>query len=210
MRKSLIIYGAGGAGIEQAAFLKNSKEWKVKGFIDDATDQTEVMGIPVLGKREWLEQHGGNVAIAIHNDPWAKEKIVNDLKKFSKIKFPRVIAPNTYLCDYIEWGEGVVIGTPGSCLCPCLKIGDFVFVNSNTGIGHHTVIGDYAVLCSHIDVGGHTHIGHHTVIGSGVTIRPHTHIGNNSIVGGGSMVVKDVPDNVVVAGVPAKVIKERR
>lgn len=45
-------------------------------------------------------------------------------------------------------------------------------------------------------------------IGSSATILPGLTIGKNSIVGAGSVVTKDVPDNTVVAGVPAKKIKE--
>jgi acetyltransferase-like isoleucine patch superfamily enzyme len=44
-------------------------------------------------------------------------------------------------------------------------------------------------------------------IGAGATILPGVTVGENSVVAAGSVVSKDVPDNVVVAGVPAKVIK---
>lgn len=44
-------------------------------------------------------------------------------------------------------------------------------------------------------------------LGAGVTVLPGVTIGENAIVGAGSVVTKDVPDNAVVAGVPAKVIK---
>ncbi|MFT3752893.1 MAG: DapH/DapD/GlmU-related protein [Paludibacter sp.] len=45
-------------------------------------------------------------------------------------------------------------------------------------------------------------------IGAGATILPGVTIGENSVVAAGAIVSKDVPDNVVVVGVPAKVIKE--
>jgi maltose O-acetyltransferase len=45
-------------------------------------------------------------------------------------------------------------------------------------------------------------------IGASATINPGVTIGNNVVVGAGAVVTKDVPDNVVVAGVPAKVIRE--
>ncbi|UII26352.1 sugar O-acetyltransferase [Fulvivirga maritima] len=45
-------------------------------------------------------------------------------------------------------------------------------------------------------------------IGAGVTILPGVTVGENSVVAAGAVVSKDVPANVVVAGVPAKVIKE--
>ena len=45
-------------------------------------------------------------------------------------------------------------------------------------------------------------------IGSSATILCGVTIGKNSIVGAGSVVTKDVPDNVIIAGVPAKIIKK--
>ena len=45
-------------------------------------------------------------------------------------------------------------------------------------------------------------------IGDGAIVNKGVTIGKNSIVGSGSVVVKDVPDNVVVAGNPAKIVKE--
>lgn len=51
-------------------------------------------------------------------------------------------------------------------------------------------------------------IGENVWIGSNATILPGVMIGNNSVVAAGAVVTKDVPENTVVAGVPAKVIKE--
>lgn len=50
-------------------------------------------------------------------------------------------------------------------------------------------------------------IGDNVNLGANVTIIGNVHIGNNVTVGAGSVVVKDVPDNCVVAGNPAKVIR---
>lgn len=50
-------------------------------------------------------------------------------------------------------------------------------------------------------------IGDNCYISAGVTIIGPVKIGNNVIIGAGSVVVKDIPDNVVVAGVPAKIVK---
>lgn len=56
-------------------------------------------------------------------------------------------------------------------------------------------------LIGRIRVGDNVHIGMNSIIMPGVTI------GNNVVVGCGAVVTKDIPDNVIVAGVPAKVIK---
>ena len=46
-------------------------------------------------------------------------------------------------------------------------------------------------------------------IGANATVLPHVTIGKNSIVGAGAVVTKDVPDNVIVAGVPARILRSR-
>lgn len=51
-------------------------------------------------------------------------------------------------------------------------------------------------------------IGNNVWIGGGVNITQGVTIGNNSIIGAGSLVNKDIPDNVIAAGVPCKVIRE--
>jgi len=45
-------------------------------------------------------------------------------------------------------------------------------------------------------------------IGSGVTILPGVKIGKNSVIAAGSMVTKDIPDNVVAAGIPCRVMRK--
>ena len=51
-------------------------------------------------------------------------------------------------------------------------------------------------------------IGENVWIGASATILANTHIGDNSIIAAGAVVTKDVPANRIVAGVPAKVVKE--
>lgn len=56
--------------------------------------------------------------------------------------------------------------------------------------------------------GGHPEIGDNVTFGANVVVAGPIKIGNNVVIGAGAVVVKDVPDNCVVAGVPAKVIKQ--
>lgn len=57
-----------------------------------------------------------------------------------------------------------------------------------------------------LDKFGMIQIGNNVMIGTGAVIMPNTMVGNNCIIGAGSIVTKNVPNNSVVAGVPAKVI----
>ena len=51
-------------------------------------------------------------------------------------------------------------------------------------------------------------IGNNVWIGSSVVINPGVSIGNNVVIGSGSIVIQDIPDNVVCVGNPAKIIKK--
>lgn len=51
-------------------------------------------------------------------------------------------------------------------------------------------------------------IGDNVWVGGSVVINPGVHIGNNVVVGSGSVVTKDIPDNMIAAGNPCKVIRE--
>ena len=86
-----------------------------------------------------------------------------------------------------------------------------VYIGENSLIGHNVVL---ATLNHDMDPYHRAdlhpkpiHIGKRVWIGSGSMILPGISIGDNSVVGAGSVVTKDVPPNVIVAGNPAKFIK---
>lgn len=213
MDRDLLIYGSGGAGRELAFSLSLENEptnkWNVLGFIDDTKENGLIINdLPVFGGYDWLKENGGNIAVCIVDKPKVKRQLVTKIKAIPNIKFPLIIGSHSYVSKYIEWGEGCIVAQLFNHITTNIKIGNFVWINSYNAIGHDVKIGDYTTIFSSINIGGGAEIGTDCVIGSGVTINPHVKIGNGSIVGGGSVVTKDIPENVVVAGVPAKIIKE--
>jgi maltose O-acetyltransferase len=84
--------------------------------------------------------------------------------------------------DNVQFGPNVSITTAGHPLHPDSR---------NSGY-------EYGIPIS---------IGHNVWLGSNVVINPGVTIGNNCVIGSGSVVTKDIPDNMVAAGVPCKVLR---
>lgn len=92
-----------------------------------------------------------------------------------------------------------------------VSIGNHVRINAGTSINTHDG-GLWVVRYIHkeykdVDTFGKVMIGNNVHIGTNAVIMPGVSIGNNCIVGVGAIVTKNVPDNSVVAGVPAKIIE---
>jgi acetyltransferase-like isoleucine patch superfamily enzyme len=78
-------------------------------------------------------------------------------------------------------------------------------------VGAHTWIALKSIVLSHDRVRGlyvHTRIGENCFIGAGSIVMPGVQIGNGVVVAAGAVVVSNVPDTCVVAGNPAKVVRE--
>lgn len=94
-----------------------------------------------------------------------------------------------------------------------IRIGNNVHFASNVGLITHDITHLMLNNCEEIKSRGHVietkgciEIGNNVFVGAGTRILPNTKIGNNIVIGAGSIVNRDIPDNSVVAGVPAKVI----
>ena len=126
------------------------------------------------------------------------------LAKFDHVKFARHIGVNMGENIYIYGDPISMFGTEPWCVTLGNNVHitrEVLFVTHDGGtLLYRNEIPDLEITAP-IKVGNNVYIGVRSIILPGVTI------GNNCIVAAGSVVAKDVPDDSVVGGVPAKVIK---
>ncbi|MCI0493103.1 MAG: UDP-3-O-(3-hydroxymyristoyl)glucosamine N-acyltransferase, partial [Planctomycetes bacterium] len=100
----------------------------------------------------------------------------------------------------VEIGAGTTIdrGTYGAT-----SIGDGTKIDNLVQIGHNCRIGRHNLICSQVGIAGSTTTGDYVVMGGQVGVRDHVHIGTGAMLSAMAGIINNVPDGVVMMGIPA-------
>lgn len=130
--------------------------------------------------------------------------------KFIRIggQYTTTISPKASIGNFNTLiGKGCNIMT-GVIITNDIVIKDGALINLNCTIGHDSIIGQFVELSPGVHISGNCMIGDYSVFGTNATMLPNITVGKNVIIGAGSLVTKDIPDNSMAYGIPAKVVKE--
>jgi sugar O-acyltransferase (sialic acid O-acetyltransferase NeuD family) len=89
------------------------------------------------------------------------------------------------------------------------RLGDACIVNTNASVDHDCSLGTGVHIMPGATVAGEVTIGDFGSVGSNATVLPRVRIGNGAIVGAGAVVTRDVSDDQVVVGCPARQLTKR-
>jgi UDP-perosamine 4-acetyltransferase len=115
------------------------------------------------------------------------------------------VAPTAFVANTAKIGPGTVI-CPGAAVMAGATVGADVIINTNSSVDHDCKIGDHTQITVGVTLPGSVTVGENCFFGVKSATFPKITIGDNVIVRGGALVIKDVPDNVVVGGNPAQVL----
>lgn len=169
-----------------------------------AHDQRSDFPWRIAGNTESLlaslgEFEGCLVGIGNNQVRWEKQVLL----KQSGARLIHLIHPAATVSKYAVLGEGSVV-MANAVINPFAKIGEACIVNTASTIDHDCIL-DHAVHVSPAaNLAGGVEVGSESWVGIGSCVRQYLKIGSGVTVGAGAAVVKDVPDNETVVGIPAR------
>lgn len=194
----IFVYGTGGHG-KVVADIARSCGYTLAGWIDDN---------PAAAVYTWetfrLAHPSGAIVIGIGNNT-LREKILDTVSK-AGYPLPTLIHPSAVISPSATIDEGSVV-MPLVVVNAEARIGKGCIINSGAVVEHECILEPYVHISPNAALAGGVRVKHHTHIGIGANCIQNLTVGAHSVIGAGSVLIRDIPDYSLAAGVPAEVKK---
>ena len=203
----LVLVGSGGHAKVVVEILEESPEFQIAGCtsVDGSSD---LLGYTVLGGDDRLPQllqDGVRHAFVAIGENDLRQKLMVHITALG-FTLVNAISPRAMISRRARLETGIVI-MPGAIINAESKIGEGAIINTGATIDHDCVVGKYAHIAPGVNLAGTVSIGAGAFLGIGSRVIPGVSVGCWAVVGAGAVIVRDVPDRVTVAGVPARIIQ---
>lgn len=208
----LAIYCCGGQGRELLTLAKRinnvNHRWNEIIFIDDNTETTFSVQNKVLTFEKFKTLYNKSECefIIASGEPYLLEALSNKVLD-NGYYLTHLISNDVTVESNMHLMSGCVIQEKAIISCN-ISIGVSTCIGFSSILHHDVKIGDYCYIAANSTICGNAKIGNRTFIGAGSVIRDEINIGSNCIIGMGSVVVKDIPENSIVYGNPARIISQ--
>ena len=209
-KMKIVVFGAGGHAKVVVDVLAQMKRYEVVALLDDSVELhgTKRWGVPVWGGREQfpaLRKRGVAGLIVGLGDNRLRQSVYEAAAK-AGVKLITAVHPSAQIGSRVKIGAGSLL-VAGTVINVDAAIGENVIINTGVTVDHDCRIGAHAHLSPGVHLAGGVTVGELTHIGIGAVVLPNVEIGRACIVGAGAVVRESLPDGVVVAGNPARQIR---
>lgn len=210
MNNRILIIGAGGHGKVVADILR-ARGTEPGGFVDadERLWGTQVLGLPVLGGMNHLEQiarqYGVRSAVVAIGDNRVRQEHAREIER-AGLSMASAIHPSATISPTAALGRGVVV-CMGVAIGVQARVGELAIINTNATVDHECEVGSAVHICPNVSLAGRVRVGEGAFVGIGSSVIQCRSIGAWATVGAGAVVTRDIPDRATAVGVPAKVIR---
>jgi UDP-perosamine 4-acetyltransferase len=211
----LVGFGAGGHAKVIVELLRTLGTHEVIGLLDPDHRlwNTRVVGVPVLGGDELMARlrtdgvEAAFIGVGSSGDMGPRQRVYLEALAHG-FRIVSAVHPTAWVSASAHLGDGATV-LGHAVVNTDAVLGENVLINTGAIVEHDCILGSHvhvasgAILAGRVTVGGGSHVG------AGATVRDGCRIGSGVIVGAGAVVVRDVPDRVVVVGSPARVMRTR-
>lgn len=198
----MYLFGASGHAKVIIDSLKASGK-QISGLFDDNPDVKELLEYSVYGSFDQNRLGDEELIISVGLNH-IRKKIVEKLPE--NTRYGKAIHPSAIISEYASLGEGTVV-MQGAIIQSSVSIGRHCIINTAASVDHDCIIDDFVHISPNATLCGAVSVGEGSQVGAGAVVIPGIKIGKWSLVGAGAVVMRDVPDNVLVLGNPARVVK---
>lgn len=212
-----VLWGGTGHGKVLAEIILD-QGGRILAFVDnDPQASSPISGAPIFfgitGFHEWLSSVATprkNIgALAAIGGAKGRDRCdLYELFRKSELGAPTIIHHQAVVATSARIGENSHL-LAGAIVAAGCVVGHASIINTKASVDHESHLGAGVHIAPGATLCGCVHVGDYTMIGAGAVVLPRVKIGSSVIVGAGSVVTRDIPDNVVAYGNPARVMRNR-
>ncbi|MDP8222828.1 MAG: biotin/lipoyl-containing protein [Candidatus Lernaella stagnicola] len=210
-RKPVMIYGAGRGAVTLKECLDTDRDVQVVCFVDDDPQHPLwLKGLPVYHRDRLAEIVTRGVSyLATEIAAGVVRLRIRELCDERGLHLINAVHPRAFVSPSATLGRGNFIKA-GAVVATGTVVGDCCVIDNGAIVAHDNILDDACHLTPGVSLGSGIRVGSLAIVGIGAAVATGVTIGRRAIVSPGAAVVKDVPDDAVVEGVPAKIVGRRK